>query len=93
MSDIPQPIIVKCFCSEDDKTGNPAGVYVNQVLDDEIKQQIARNLNLPVTVFISDNKSDIPQIEYFYPNKKMPLCLHGTLAAAYVFLLVDSKKI
>lgn len=92
MSDVPQPIIVKCFCSEDDKSGNPAGVYINLVLDDETKQQIARNLNLPVTVFVSDNESDIPQIEYFYPNKKMPLCLHGTLAAAYVFFTGRQQK-
>ena len=85
MSDIPQPVIVKCFCSEDDKSGNPAGVYINQLLDDEAKQQIASSLNLPVTVFVSDTEGAVPQIEYFYPNKKMPLCLHGTLAAAYVF--------
>lgn len=73
MSDIPQPIIVKCFCSEDDKSGNPAGVYINQVLDDETKQQIARNLNLPVTVFVSNTQSGVPKIEYFYLNKK---CLY-----------------
>lgn len=93
MTEIIPPIIVKCFCGEDEKSGNPAGVYIDSTLDDKTKQQVANKLNLPVTVFVSNSKSSIPSIEYFYPNKKMPLCLHGTLAAAYVlFGDLDQKS-
>lgn len=92
MTKITQPIIVKCFCGEDDQSGNPAGIYIDQMFDNETKQQIANRLNLPVTVFVSDSKSDVPSIEYFYPNKKMPLCLHGTLAAAYILFDTCDQK-
>ncbi len=94
MTDIVKPMIVTCFCGEDEKSGNPAGVYIDSIFDDEAKQQIACQLNLPVTVFVSNSKSSIPSIEYFYPNKKMPLCLHGTLAAAYaLFGGLEQKSI
>src|SRR3990167_7520259 len=92
MSKIVDPIIVKCFCGEDDKSGNPAGVYVDQIISDEQKQQIANKLNLPVTVFVSNSTDHIPSIEFFYPNRKMPLCLHGTLAAAHVLFSKSDQK-
>ncbi len=84
MNTIVDPIIVKCFCDEDDKSGNLAGIYIDQYISNEDKQQIASRLNLPVTVFVTNAKNDIPLVEFFYPSRKMPLCLHGTLAAGYV---------
>ena len=84
MSKIIDPTIVKCFCDKDDESGNPAAIYIDQFIDDKQKQQIANKLNFPVTVFVVKAKHDIPSIEFFYPNRKMPLCLHGTLAAAHV---------
>lgn len=84
MSKIIDPTIIKCFCDKDHESGNPAAIYIDQIIHDEQKQQIANKLNFPVTVFVVKAKHDIPSIEFFYPNRKMPLCLHGTLAAAHL---------
>lgn len=78
--------LVNCFCIEADNSGNPAAVIIDYQANSIEKLTIAAELNLPVTVFVSDSKSETPLIEYFYPNRKMPLCLHGTLAAASVLL-------
>lgn len=86
------PIVVKCFCDEDDKSGNPAAIYIDQLISDEEKQQTASKLNLPVTVFVTSVKGGIPLIEFFYPNRKMPLCLHGTLAAAHILFSESDQK-
>lgn len=86
------PFILNCFCGSDESAGNPAAVYIDSVLNDNQKQHIATKLNLPVTVFITGSDSKSPGIEYYYPNKKMPLCLHGTLAAAYVFFKKYDRK-
>lgn len=86
------PFFVNCFCGPDESSGNPAAVYLDSVANDEQKQNIAKKLNLPVTVFITDSDSESPGIEYYYPNRKMSLCLHGTLAAAYVIFKKYAKK-
>lgn len=93
MSNLPNPIIVKCFCNEaDNNSGNPAGIYLNLLIDDTQKQQLAKELNLPVTVFVSTAKNDIPSLEFFYPHRKMPLCLHGALAAAHILFKESNQQ-
>jgi trans-2,3-dihydro-3-hydroxyanthranilate isomerase len=106
--------IVNCFCVAENSalsknnwactaavtgSGNPAAVVLDFIGDHVAKQQLAKKLNLPVTVFISfgvaqnADGSDIngnelavppavPVLEFFYPNTKSSLCLHGALAAA-----------
>lgn len=83
--------IVNCFCSDAEGSGNKAAVIVNHIADKAAKQNIANQIGLPVTVFITDDKNfSFPQLEYFYPATEMPLCLHGTIAAFQV--LFDKKK-
>ncbi len=48
-------------------------------------QELAKQLNLPVTVFIQD-QTDTPLLRFFYPSCEMPLCIHGFLGAGYVLL-------
>lgn len=77
--------IINCFCTNaSNDSGNPAAVVVGFCGDKAEKQKYAAELGMPVTVFISDENSSIPVLEYYYPKSEMPLCLHGTLAAAYV---------
>ena len=70
-----------CFCDPISNTGNRAAVVTRFEADSVDKQTLAAQLNCPVTVFISDLNSDIPQVEFFYPTTEMPLCLHGSIAA------------
>jgi PhzF family phenazine biosynthesis protein len=64
--------------------GNPAGVcFVDSPLSDETMLQIAQELNLSETAFISslDSKQRF-SIRYFSPKMEIPLCGHATLASA-----------
>lgn len=86
--------MMSCFCNKDDGSGNPAAVVYEFTGSDGDKQKLASQLNLPVTVFIVDPKSSQPTLEYFYPQKQMPLCLHGTIGAAKVlFDLTGDRQI
>lgn len=82
--------IVDSFTNEPFK-GNPAGVQlVNQPLDVERMQQIARELNFSETAFVvtepvnADGPIQQFSIRFFSPKMEIPLCGHGTLASAKV---------
>jgi len=80
------PIMIHCFCSADPESGNLAGVIIDFQGSDDAKLALAAEFNFPVTVFLTDVDSEVPLIEFYYPQRKMPLCLHGALAAAKVIL-------
>jgi PhzF family phenazine biosynthesis protein len=65
-------------------SGNPAVVCpLGHWLDDEQLQFIARENNLPVTVFFVEN-DDHYALRWFTPTVELDLCGHGTVAAAAV---------
>jgi len=66
--------------------GNPAGVcLVDSRLSDERMLQIAQELNLSETAFLSPLESGgVFLIRYFSPKMEIPLCGHATLASAKV---------
>jgi PhzF family phenazine biosynthesis protein len=60
--------------------GNPATVcLLAEPASDEWMRQAAAELNQPVTAFVHDR-----QLRWFTPAVELPLCGHGTLAAAHV---------
>lgn len=76
---------VSCFCINEIPSGNPA-VVVEEFLGDDIdKQKLATKLNFPVTVFVEKMNNKI-LFRFFYPLTEMPLCIHGSLSAAYVLM-------
>ncbi|WP_185236395.1 PhzF family phenazine biosynthesis protein [Teredinibacter franksiae] len=76
--------IVKAFASQF-FTGNPAAVCVlDQLLPDMQLQQIARELNQPITSFVVREKNGIYQLRHFGPKNPVEICGHGTVAAAHV---------
>src|SRR5678816_2297932 len=66
--------------------GNPAGVcLVDSPLSDQRMLQIAQELNLSETAFLSPVESGGSfAIRYFSPKMEIPLCGHATLASAKV---------
>jgi len=67
-------------------TGNPAGVVLNaDGLTEKQMQQIAREMNLSETAFITEGKPGEYDIEvrYFTPAREVPLCGHATIGAHY----------
>ena len=65
-------------------TGNPAIVcYLQSDIEDELMQKIAFEMNVSETAFIIKNNNEI-MLRWFTPKVEVPLCGHGTIAAAYV---------
>lgn len=81
---------LSCFITKEPNSGNPAAVVEDFVGEDYDKQKLAKQLNLPVMVFIEKVPGKIV-LRYFYPETEMLMCNHGTLAAAAV-LLKDSTS-
>lgn len=70
--------------------GNPAGVcFIDSQLSDEGMLQIAQELNLSETAFLSPLESgNAFAIRYFSPKMEIPLCGHATLASAKVIFSI-----
>jgi len=65
-------------------SGNPAAVCpLEQWMDEDIMQNIARENNLAETAFFVRDESDY-KIRWFTPTTEVDLCGHATLASAYV---------
>ena len=66
--------------------GNPAGVcIIGSQLSDEVMLQIAQELNLSETAFLSPLESgNAFAIRFFSPKMEIALCGHATLASAKV---------
>lgn len=73
------------------KLGNPAGICLpDESLDPDKMQEIARNLDLPATVFYYPHLNN--QIRWFTPQIEIQLCGHGTLALSHLLLNVLNKN-
>ena len=69
--------------------GNPTAIILDKKdeYSTEIRESIAREMNLSVTAFVSDSKKADFKIEYFTPKKEVTLSGHATIAA--LWLLAD----
>lgn len=66
--------------------GNPAGVcFTGHPIDDDRMLQIAQELGLSETAFVSEAEDSTTfLIRFFSPKMEIPLCGHATLASAKV---------
>ena len=65
-------------------TGNPAAVVIlKEDISDELKQNIAMEMNVSETAFLLISEDRI-EIRWFTPNAEVNLCGHATLASAHV---------
>lgn len=72
--------------------GNPAGIVItNNKLSDRTMQQIAKEMNLSETAFITELEKERYKARYFTPECEVDLCGHATIGA--VFLLADEGYI
>jgi len=64
--------------------GNPAAVCLLEARRDEAwMQNVAREMNLSETAFLSPNDDDF-ELRWFTPRTEVDLCGHATLASAHV---------
>ena len=74
---------VDAFTSDPFK-GNPAGVCIlDKEMSDEWMQNIAAEMNLSETAFISGGKDEY-KIRFFTPESEITLCGHATLSSAHI---------
>lgn len=74
---------VDAFTSEPFR-GNPAGVCIlEKEMPDEWMQNIAAEMNLSETAFITGGKGEYG-IRFFTPVSEIPLCGHATLSSAHI---------
>ncbi|MFT4832389.1 MAG: PhzF family phenazine biosynthesis protein [Psychroserpens sp.] len=73
-------------------SGNPAAVCpLDNWLEDELLQKIAKENNLAETAFYVKEK-DQYQLRWFTPKVEVDLCGHATLAAAFVLFNFEGHK-
>lgn len=75
--------VVDAFAAEP-FSGNPAAVcLLEQPASEAWMQQVAREMNLSETAFVSP-EGEGRRIRWFTPTNEMPICGHATLAASHV---------
>lgn len=73
--------------------GNPAAVYLlPEFPDDKKLQLLAAQANLSETAFIVKGSDLNYDLRWFTPAMEVPLCGHGTLAAAHVLSQIGEVK-
>ncbi len=76
--------------------GNPAGVVTDAAdITDELKQRIAKEMNLSETAFVSPSEVADFKVQFFTPRFEVDLCGHatvGTFSALYEEGRLDLRK-
>lgn len=90
------PVYILNAFVDNEKGGNPAAVILDaDTLSNEEKQQIAKEIGLSETAFVSSSKTAAYKLDFFTPNRQIAHCGHATIAA-FSFLsqkgLVDQKS-
>jgi PhzF family phenazine biosynthesis protein len=78
---------LRCFGARPG-TGNPALVIEDGDHDPDARLALARARDT-TCVFIDADADGTLSVDYYYPHKRSPLCLHATLAVAAVLLARD----
>ncbi|HED06557.1 MAG TPA: PhzF family phenazine biosynthesis protein [Ignavibacteria bacterium] len=63
--------------------GNSAGVTFGDNLGDELKQKIAKEMNLAETAFLSKSGKADFRLQWFTPTVEVKLCGHATIASLH----------
>lgn len=74
--------------------GNPTAIIIEDPLNpfsSKLKEFIAREMNLPISVFVTASKNANYKFEYYTPKKQVTISGHGTIAA--LWLLAELGKI
>lgn len=73
--------------------GNPAAVFLlEDALDTDLMQKIARQLNLVETIFVQEEGEDHFHFRYFTPHEELPIAGHPTIAGLRVLHHLSKLK-
>lgn len=77
---------VRCF-GIDNNTGNKAIIVENDVMNTEERLLFAREQKQTCVFMKYLAQQHSLELDYYYPHARSKLCLHGTLAAAYIYFM------
>ena len=71
--------------TDDPRGGNPAGVWIGEVLPPaDYMQRVAAEVGYSETVFLAPGGDDAWEVRYFSPLAEVPFCGHATIASGVV---------
>jgi len=70
-----------CF-GRDNSSGNSAAVYADRAQPPSERLTLSRQ-GAAATVFVAEQSVGVLQLDFYYPGKISPLCLHASLAACH----------
>lgn len=71
--------------SRNPEGGNPAGIWVGDVLPDpDVMQRIAVDVGFSETVFVAPASGRVRTVRYYSPEAEVSFCGHATIAAGVV---------
>ena len=82
---------VKCF-GITSEFGNDAMILIDKNFTATEKALFAKEQNIPVCVYMDTIDNQTVMLDYYYPNTQSKLCLHGTLAAGYVYFKNNPRQ-
>lgn len=71
--------------TQDAAKGNPAMVLFADEMNESAMQEIAREHNIVMTVFVQPSRNADVRFRFFTPKTEMDFCGHGILAGAYAY--------
>jgi predicted PhzF superfamily epimerase YddE/YHI9 len=75
--------VLRVFCDEDDRHGNPLGVFLDGAeVSTERRQAVAHELGFSETVFVDDRARG--EIQIFTPGLELPFAGHPTVGTAWL---------
>lgn len=76
-------------------TGSLVLIVENDTLNREERLKFTLAQNKSACVFMQQDSNNNLVLDYYYPHARSPLCLHGTLAAGYVYFAKnpDTSKV
>lgn len=81
--------IVHAF-SQNGRGGNPAAVVINEILTDNQKQSVAKQIGFSETAFVEVKDNNL-FIEFYTPEKPIAYCGHATIGSIHI--LYENKLI
>ena len=74
----------RCF-GMSQKQGSIALVVCDSMFFDDEKLSFTKIKNVPVCVFVEQIDSADIFVDFYYPHRQSPLCLHGAFAVACLY--------
>jgi predicted PhzF superfamily epimerase YddE/YHI9 len=75
--------VLRVFCDEDGRFGNPLGVFLDGAdVPEERRQAVATDLNFSETVFVEDRVA--ARIRIFTPGQELPFAGHPSVGTAWL---------